>query len=373
VDRNGWRVIESRHCPVRFRRPHGTQELPIPESGSRIDQLRSFLNIASDDDFRLVVGFLLSCYRERGPFPILAIHGEQGSCKTTTARVLRELIDPNAAPVRSEPREPRDMLIAANNGWVIALDNLSNLPTWLSESLCRLSTGGGFSTRTLYENDEETIFQVQRPALLTGIEEVTTRSDLLDRAIVLYLPRVEDDRRLTEEEFYNQFYEARPQLIGALLDGVSCALRRIENVTLGRIPRMADFAKWVTAAEPAFGWEEGSFMRAYAENRGAANELTLEASPVATAIQKISDFRGGATELLNSLNSAVDDRTRSLKSWPGTGRALSGTLRRLAPNLAVIGIKIDFDRPPRKTRGKRLITISGCASAPISPSPPSPD
>jgi hypothetical protein len=61
-------------------------------------------------------------------------------------------------------------MIAATNSWCMALDNISHLPAWLSDAVCRLSTGGGFATRTLYENDEETIFDAQRPIILNGIE-----------------------------------------------------------------------------------------------------------------------------------------------------------------------------------------------------------
>ena len=64
--------------------------------------------------------------------------------------MARALVDPNTAMLRSEPREPRDLMIASKNGWIIALDNLSGIQAWQSDCLCRLSTGGGFSTRTLY-------------------------------------------------------------------------------------------------------------------------------------------------------------------------------------------------------------------------------
>ena len=372
IGREGWRVIESCDSPVRFRRAHGMQALPVPINGGEVNELRRFLNVADDDDFKLLVGYLLGCYRERGPYPALVLHGEQGSCKTTAARVLRDLIDPNKAAVRAEPREVRDLMIAANNGWVVALDNLSHLPPWLSDCLCRLSTGGGFGTRTLYENEEETIFEAQRPAILNGIAEIATRGDLLDRAIVVYLPRIDEGTRLTEEAFYKQFDAARPRLLGALLNAVSAALCNVDSVNLVRLPRMADFARWVTAAEPALGWESGSFVRAYTMNREGANELTLEASPVAAAIRLLDDITGTATELLAKLTVSIDEKTRALKNWPKDGRSLSNALRRLAPNLAAIGVEVTFENPSRKTGGRRLIAITRRASTDTSPSPSTP-
>jgi hypothetical protein len=107
--------------------------------------------------------------------------------------VARRLIDPNGAPLRSEPREIRDIMIAATNGWIVAYDNLSRLPDWLSDALCRLSTGGGFSTRELCSDTDEVLFEAQRPVALNGIEELATRADLLDRAVLVYLPRISDE------------------------------------------------------------------------------------------------------------------------------------------------------------------------------------
>jgi hypothetical protein len=373
IDNDGWRIIESGECPVRFRRAHGMLPLPLPERGGTVNDLREFLNIASNDDFKLLVAYLLGCYRGRGPYPILVLHGEQGACKTTAARVLRELIDPNAAAVRSEPREPRDLMIAANNGWVCAFDNLSRLSSWLSDALCRMSTGGGFSTRELYSDCDEVIFDVQRPVIFTGIEEIAARGDLLDRAMIIYLPHIEEGKRVTEETFYNQFYSTRPLLLGALFDAVSCALHNSESVKLEHLPRMADFAKWVTAAEGSLGWKSGSFVRSYTQNREAANELALEASPIATAMRALEeDYAGTATELLAKLNALVDEKTKALKTWPRAGRALSNTLRRLAPNLAAIGIETSFETPSRRTGGRRLIVVTrhpttGIPSTPSTP------
>jgi hypothetical protein len=133
IDSCGWRVIESKDCPVRFRRANGMRPLPLPQSGGSIEDLRDFINVASEEDFILVVGWLLANFREHGPYPILIEHGEQGCAKTTTARILRELADPSTAPVRSEPRDARDLMIAVNNGWLVCYDNLSHL-----EAGCRM-------------------------------------------------------------------------------------------------------------------------------------------------------------------------------------------------------------------------------------------
>jgi hypothetical protein len=78
----------------------------------------------------LVVAWLLATLRPGGPYPLLAISGEQGSAKTVLSKMLKALVDPNAAPVRALPREERELMIAANNSHLLAFDNLSSL--WAS-------------------------------------------------------------------------------------------------------------------------------------------------------------------------------------------------------------------------------------------------
>ncbi|MGB8898219.1 MAG: hypothetical protein WCC90_02700, partial [Methylocella sp.] len=129
IDTTGWRVIDN--PPVRFRRAAGMKALPMPVPGGSVETLRSFLNVQSDADFVLVVAWALACLRNRGPYPVIVLSGEQGSAKSTFSAILRALLDPNTAPLRALPREDRDLFIAASNGHVLAFDNVSGLPAWI--------------------------------------------------------------------------------------------------------------------------------------------------------------------------------------------------------------------------------------------------
>lgn len=144
----GWRMVPE--PPVRFRRSAGMLPLPFPERGGSISDLWSFLNLPRDDDLALVVSWLLAALRASGPYPVMAVSGEQGSARTVLSKLLRALVDPNVAVVRALPREERDLFIAANNAHVLAFDNVSSLPWWLSDTLCRLASGGAFAVRQLY-------------------------------------------------------------------------------------------------------------------------------------------------------------------------------------------------------------------------------
>src|SRR5260370_23057843 len=236
----GWHVESS--PSIKFLRSRGMAELPRPLPGGSLEQLRSFLNVGDDKNWVLLIAWLLACFNPTGPFPILIVQGEQGSAKSKTARVLKSLVDPGKPPLRSCPRDERDMMIAASNAWVLSYDNLSGTQQWLSDALCRLSTGGGFSTRELHSDNEETLFEATRPVILNGIDDVATNPDLADRDVIVTLPAISAAKRKSERSFWNEFEQQRPYILGALLDAVSVGLKR-GAYSLANAPRMADFAE----------------------------------------------------------------------------------------------------------------------------------
>jgi hypothetical protein len=359
IDAAGWRVID--RAPARFRRAAGMRPLPVPERGGAISELRPFLNLASDGDFVLIVAWLLACLRDRGPYPILAVSGEQGSAKSTACAMVRALIDPYAAPLRSLPREDRDLFIAANNGHLLAFDNISNIPPWLADSLCRISTGGGFQVRELYADKEEVLFDACRPVILNGIEDVVTRPDLADRAIFLNLEAIAEDRRRPEREIWDQFNAALSRILGALLDAVSIGLQRLSSIRLERHPRMADFCLWAVACGDGDLWPPGKFLCTYAGNRDDAVGNMLDADPLVTALRALMarepSWSGTATELLSRLSLAAGEAVARSRAWPKNARAIAGRLRRLAPSLRKAGFNIDFERGQGPTRD-RMIRVS---------------
>lgn len=338
----GWSVIGD--PPVRFRRARGMLPLPEPVRGGSLAELRVFVNV-QDADWPLVQGWLVAAVRPRGPYPVLDLHGEQGSAKSTTARVIRALVDPSTAPLRGTPRDERDLMIAAANSWVLAFDNVSWLPSWLSDALCRLATGGGLSTRQLYTDQDEIIFAGQRPIILNGIGEYVVGSDLRDRVLTCTCPPIGEADRRDEDRFWKAFDAVRPRLLGALLDAVSMALRNVPTTALTRMPRMADFARWVVAAEPALGGRSGTFLSTYADNRRRSVEQGLEFDSVAQAVRQLVEERpwdGTFGKLLERLRGLVADHVRDGREWPQNAKALSNRLHRLAPNLRQVGVLVEF-------------------------------
>ena len=206
---------------------------------------------------------------------------------------------------------------------------------------------------------------------MNGITDIVSRSDLLDRSLIVTLPAIPNDKRRTESELSTEFEKQLPQVFGALLSAVSVGLKNLPDTKLANLPRMADFARWSVACEPALNCKPGTFMQAYTENRDHANFAAIESCLVGPAILSMMESReswqGTVKELLEDLEELVGDRIFKRKGWPASPRKLSNDLRRITPNLRVEGINVIFQGHTNKG------TIVDLVKTPTTPSPSSPD
>ena len=355
ITSSGWSVLNNQNV-VKFRRPSGMAALPYPTTGGSIESLKKYINLSTSEDWPILAGFIIMCFNPWGPYPILTFTGEQGAAKSTGEKVIKAITDPSTAPLRSLPKETRDLAIHSMNSFVLAYDNLSDIPSHMSDALCRQATGSGFATRTLYSDDEETIIDTKRPIMLNGITNVVRRHDLADRSILLNLAIIPDEKRITEADFWGDFGDDAPDILGAILDAVSCSLRNHRTIRLLKAPRLADFAVWVTAAESALGWGDGIFLKAYSINRQEVTALTLDADQVGTAVKTFMESRsfeiweGTASELLDVLEAQVDDRAKKGKYWPRSANALSGKVKRSATALRTEGIEVTIGHDSQAKR-----------------------
>ena len=372
----GWQVVD--RSPVLFTRGSAMRPLPEPTRGGDLTALRPLLNLAADDDWLLVAAWLAAAVRPAGPYPVLSLRGEQGTAKTTCARALRRLFDPSAVDLRSAPRDERDLAVSSRHGWALGYDNLSAVPGWLSDALCRVATGGGFATRALFTDDGEAAFDFTRPVLVTAIEGVIVRPDLLDRALAIELAPIPDHRRRTEAALWAGFDAARPGILGGLLDVVAAALVLLPEIAAENrpVPRMADFAVLGEAVARVLGERPGRFLEILRANRAAADGDALDGCVAARAlvpwIRSRGAFAGTYTQLLAGLTAAAGD-TRKEAGWPVTAAALGRQMHALAPALRRLGVhvahaRVGHDRARTVTVTWDPVTARGLPSAPSAPS-----
>ena len=343
VSDSGWSITQD--PPVYFQRTAKMLPLPLPEPGGSIQELRSFVNV-DDSSFILIVAWLLFSYFPLYPHPILLLEGIEGSAKSTIARILRSLIDSNSVTLRKAPRDGEDIAVAAANNWIVAFDNVSQSIEKLTDEFCGLATGSGHARRAHYSNDEESSFSYLRPALFTALPGLLGPPDFVSRTLRAVVPVITDEKRLLESEIGEDkaWEQARPRILGAFLDAVSCALANHGRKRLGKLPRLADFAQTVHNAEERLPWEPGAFIHSFYESRLGQVETVLESDPLAVAIRNLlsqdSSYEDGATDFIKHLATKTSDNGRNL---PHPVK-LPAHLRRLEHSLRQVGIGIRFRR-----------------------------
>lgn len=360
IGADAWRVLAGHDLP--FVRSPRMRPLCEPEAGYDIAELRPFANVATEDDFYLLVAWVLAAMRHKGPYPVLILNGEQGSGKSELSRFLRDLVDPSSPAVQGPPKDEQGLIVSAQNGHLIALDNISHIDGMISDALCRLSTGSGFAVRALHTDKDENIFEGARPILLNGIPAFAERPDLSERSIVVRLLSVEEHQRRAVAEMNEAWTLARPRILGAIFDGLSSAVKRIESTSLERMGRMADFEQWARAGEPGLGFERGTISAAYSRNRRESTESSFENDQVAVAILKFMDhapttlWAGTATELLGKINGFAPDNVRDMRIWPKTAQKLANDIERGKPLLRGKGLLVE-----RRHSGQTIYTITRIA------------
>src|SRR5215217_3707779 len=287
VSKEGWKVIPSAELPVKFVRSNAMKELPHPASGGSVEELRQMLTLpeeSSEESWSLIMAWVMQALTPcEGDYPILVLLGGHGTAKSTHTEMLRELVDPAVVEHEHERtyHEVRQVYIDVTTSRLLALDNVSQLPDWLSDVLCRVSSGGGFKTRTLFTNRDQEIFKGKRPIIMNGISEVVKNSDILDRSLLVDLPPIPGNRRKYDKLLWAEFNERRPRILGALFDAMSAGLTNEEDVVLEdeHKSRLIDFDRWAVATEEALDIEPGTYVKARKFSRESASETASKPRP----------------------------------------------------------------------------------------------
>lgn len=357
IDASGWRMIQD--PPVRFRRTAGMAALPLPQRGGSIEQLRSLVNL-NDNGFVLYVSCILDALCPGRPHPVHYLAGEEGSTKSTAAKIARSLIDPNTVPLRNLPTTVRDLFVSAHGSHALAFDNVSNISASISDALCQVASGSGFGTRKLFTDTAQLLINGHRPIIVNGLLNAINRSDLADRAVIMPMSRIVPEQRSSEADLWSRFESRRSQIFGALLDHMACGLRRLPHVQLQRLPRMADFALWSVATE---AFAPGVFMRAFESAAAEANEAVAESDPVTVAVaafmMKRKSWSGTAAVLRRVLSNhdRSEAQPSAWKTWPREPSSFGKRLRLATPVLRKMGVEVVIGRASDHGR-TRTITLS---------------
>lgn len=338
---------------IKLVRSPGFGQLPSPVNNGNLRDLQALLGL-DEQNWQLVLAFLLLCLRPKGPYMLLLVEGEQGTGKSFLCKILKMIIDPNQIEKARLPDSQRDLMIHAKDYFLLVFDNVSGMKGDLSDALCVLATGGGFATRRLYTDDELLVLNFCRPVVINGIADFVNRPDLLERSIPLRLTRIEDGQRKTEQEMLREFEELLPGILGSLYGIAAKALACSEDITSAATLRMADCERWLVACERFSDVPSGSFVAAI---KACQDEIFIDRAqndPVVGALLSLlknGSFKGTVLDLHNRIIPLDGFEQRS---FPATPSHLSKHLKRQRPAMAKLGILFELEQ---RTREGRIVHI----------------
>ena len=352
VSRDGWEIIKD--PPVIFARTKTMYRQVTPERNGNLDILDKWFRYKDENHLILQKVILVASLIPNIARPIQVLHGEKGSSKTSTMKLVRDIIDPAIVPVVSIPKTIDDLAVYISKNYVPCFDNIDTISNQVSDLLCIAVTGGGHTKRKLYTDDEEQVMFFQRFIVLNGINVVATRPDLLDRCILLELERIPPNERKEEKVLREEFEKDKPIILGAIFETLSKAMSIYDQVELNNLGRMADFTRWGYAIAEVLGIGGDKFLEAYLNNQNNANIEALESHPVGFAMYKFMEdktvWSGSPTKLLSELEIVAGfekiDTTNS--NWAKTPNVLSRRLNEIKSNLLDVGI--EFERSKGKNR-----------------------
>lgn len=354
IDKKGWEITHK--APIRFKRfTHQLLQVE-PVKGDLVEVL-GFVNLKDETDRLLYLTYLVAGLNPIIPRALLTLFGDQGSAKSTTSRITRSILDPSnagthhpskAGNLLSPPKDEADLANKTLRHYCLYFDNLSYCPNWMSDAFARIITGSSFSKRKLYTDTDEITINTMPLLGMNGINLVAEKPDLLDRLLILEMERIPEEARKTEREFWGEFRKALPRILGGLFTTLSKTLAVAENLNLGHLPRMADYAAFATAATIALGGSQDEFLSAFKQNTKKQNQSAIDSSPVAQVILQFMDDRleweGTSSELHKILLKLAEDvnlKVGGLNGFPKASNWLWKKIQIVRPNLNSFGIKAE--------------------------------
>lgn len=333
IENGKWKISE--RSPILFRRNKLGMAFALPKESGKLDDLRKLLNV-DESGFRLIIGWLISTLKAENPQVILTLTGSQGTAKSTAARFLGRLIDPNEAGLSSQPDSKSDLAVTARAVYVYGLDNISRMPSWLQDGLCMIATGAAMPTRTKYTDDDLTVFKIKRPVILTSINPGALQGDIADRMLQVELSPVPEEKRRLESEVLSAFEQALPAISGALFGLAAKVFEKLPQVKLDKHLRMADFTNILAALDMVTGWTTVDDFRT--ANESISREV-IDGDSFASAVRDMLDknpfWQGTCSDLLAHIEDG-----KNYPGFPRNGQGVRNKLDRFKPAFAKEGITV---------------------------------
>jgi hypothetical protein len=350
ISENGWNVVNE---PPYFRRFDHVAEQVYPDKNGNFKKIEEFINLDNEEEKNLLLVWIIAQFIPDIEKPLLAIHGPQGSAKSTLSSIIRMLVDPSRLMLVTFPTTTNELAQNLYQNYLPVYDNISKISNSQSDTLCRAVTGGGIQKRKLYTDDKTITWSFKRGLIINGIDHVLNRPDLLERSISIKTKRVTGSFK-PKEEIFEKYKRNLPEVLGGVFEIIFkvLALKATNPMTASRYPRMAEFAQWGFYIAEALEIGGEAFISAYENNINTHNKNVVLENPITLSLIKLLEeepekkWNGSMKSLLESLNKVRVSLGHEVtpKGWPLDPSHLSRELNKFMVNLEGVGVYYENKR-----------------------------
>jgi hypothetical protein len=342
-----WRITNgSDHL---FGRTELTKPMIDPGSTGDIELLWKYVNIEPEDRpvmLAVMVDLLISPNTSK---PVTSFIAEHGSAKTSTMKCIVSLVDPSTADAHGAPRDEDRWLSQAAGSWVVPLDNLSSVPDWLSDAICRASTGDASVKRALFTDDSLWVTKIRRGVMITGIDLGGLNGDLTDRLVPIQLGEMTE--RLTEAELETAWAADRSAVFAGLLNLAAKVHKMLPTVGKIALPRMADYGLVLHCVDKIR--DTDGMARYLEQKRIMLADSAVSDSFIAHLVDMHAKMEGTAADILLMVTPSDEMPWARPVDWPKKARTVSTRLAKHAPALRSMGWTVSNDGGQNKQKTVR--------------------
>lgn len=261
-------------------------KMTLKDAKKNLLTLKKFIN-TSDENFKMIIIYILCAFIKDIPHPILIILGGAGTSKSTTTTFLNELIDPSINEIMSLPKKD-DLELVLSNRYFVAFDNIgeNQITKDISDLLCQAVTGATVVRRKKYTDKEETYLKLNNVIVFNGITPNIFKEDLLQRSIVINMNPIDIKERRLLSDIRNEFRENLPKYLESIAVVLQHYLKNCELPINQELSRMADFEYTGIIFSKILFDDETIFSNAYKNNLKRYHQKVVELDSIVAFIQE---------------------------------------------------------------------------------------
>lgn len=281
VTGDSWGVSETPQHKFLSTKAFGEQVEPVKSDKNLLDLLAPIVNLRGDDLvlFALWLTQAFSCGSHYG----VMLSAERGSGKSSLTRAISKLIDPSEVDTAIMQTKLEDFQNYLANHYLVSFDNVREIPTDYSDTLCAAITGSTVPKRQLFKDRDEVRLKLHNIVVMNGIDIFPKESDLAERFLYFKLGKIKPTEAKTDYELEQTLEENRPLILGCIFDLLSKASLLIKGLLPKKPTRMMDAYTEMLAIAKAMGLTEGEFHRIISNNITQLNNACV-GSPVVRAV-----------------------------------------------------------------------------------------